>query len=84
MSETGFKDVSHFRFDLIPLEACQSLQAHGEDLPGLDLCQLEALYKRPPGSIGILGAADEGHDFVDVVDGYREPFQDVEAVLGLF
>ena len=69
--------------DFVALEAGEALQAHVENGTGLHLAQGEALDELPAGHFGVARTADEGDDFVEVVEGDEQALKDVGPLLGL-
>ena len=78
-----FQQFAVFGHELFTLQAGQALQAHVQDGAGLHLGELETLHEAGAGLVRAGGSADQGHHFVDVVDGDAQAFQDVGAGLGL-
>ena len=68
--------------DLVALELGQALQAHVEDVPGLDLGQLEAPHQGVLRGVGVLGLPDELDHQVQLVDGLAQALEDVGPLLG--
>ena len=68
---------------LLPFEPGQALELHVEDGLGLNPAQLEPLHEALARLGGIAGAADEGDDGVEMVEGDLEPLEDVGPGLGL-
>lgn len=68
---------------LLPFQGHEALEAHVQDGLGLGLGEAEAFHEGDAGLGGVLGAADQGDDLVNVVQGDEEAFQDVGPLLRL-
>ena len=64
-------------------EAGQPAQRHLEDVVGLQLAELERLAQPGAGHGGVVAAADDGDDVVDVEDGQEQALDQVQPLLGL-
>ena len=69
--------------DLLALEGGQAAQLEGQDGVGLDGVHVEQLDEAVAGLVDRGGAADEGDDLVEGVEGLQVAFEDVEAFEGL-
>ena len=69
--------------DLLALEGGQAAQLEGQDGVGLDGVHVEQLDEAVAGLVDRGGAADEGDDLVEGVEGLQVAFEDVQALEGL-
>ena len=76
-------DLPVLLLDLVALEAGELLELHFEDGGGLDVVEAEALEHAGLGLLVVARGADDVDDFVDVVDGDAEAFEQVGALPGL-
>ena len=74
-----FAEFLQLVLDLLTLETCQALQLHLEDRLRLDLREFELPNQAFASLRGRLGCANELDDGVDMIQGFRETFQDVRA-----
>ena len=70
------------RADLVGLERRETLEAHVEDRLRLRAGELELVHQPVPRRIGIGGAANQGDNRVEVVEGDEKAFEDVGPGLG--
>ena len=64
-------------------EPREAAQRHVEDVVRLDLAELELLHQLRPGFLGVLRAADDRDDLVEVVERDQQALDDVQALLAL-
>ena len=70
-------------FDLVALQRGQPAQSQIQDRLGLDLRELEARHQIGARALGVLGGADQLDHRVEVAQRDHQPFQHVQARLGL-
>ena len=66
--------------ELFPVEALESLQTHIQDGLGLDIIQTETIHQALLGVV--VGRADNADDFVDIILGDEQTFQQMGPLLG--
>ena len=76
-------DLLGLFLDLQTLQGGQSAQLQVEDRIGLGLIDLEQIHQTGPRFVRGRGAADQGDDLVEGVEGLEVAAQDVSAFLGL-
>ena len=69
--------------DLLAFEGGQATQLEGQDCVGLDGVHVEQVDQAGAGLVDGGGAADEGDDLVEGVEGLQVAFEDVQAFEGL-
>ncbi len=73
-----------FLFNLLAFQGCQPPELQVQDCLGLQLGELEALHQPGSGLVCIRSLADQINHFIQVLQGYAVPFQDMEALASLF
>ncbi len=69
--------------NLLLLQRCQATELEGQDGLGLGLGELESRLKSLAGLVAVSGRTDGGNDRVELIERFRQPFQDVGPGLGL-
>ncbi len=72
-----------FVFQLFALQPRQAAQRHFENRVGLNLRQFEHVHEGFAGVFGVGAVADDADDFVDMIDGDAQAFDDMQALFGL-
>ena len=69
--------------DLLPLQSGQGAQAHLDDRVRLNIGKIKAFHEFGFRNLDIFRTADDLDDFIDVIEGDQQTFQDMTAVLRL-